>query len=430
MNVMYKKLSPYVYDNILIEKFNLIKEYLLNNTVEIDAINNNSVNVLFSDSSFYSIGGVLLNINMDKACENFKIKSYKLKQLEKEGEKIEFITCKENIIECIFQTLTKLNYLTVATTEIQAYLNLSFNYATLGDFNGFYEIKNNETNLEGLKRLQYSLFNKKYTDFTYSYLRDNVIELNYLLFGLATMSSIQLSIITNSGSQVVVGLGQLPKIVIYYDCNKHKFYGLNVIESKIHKKTTINFSPNLMSKQQFKDYFLNFIKKNTYAENKKYVKVIGYYSKAIPIGQLQKLGISYLELLALYCCLMHFEHYIMNRITYVLVDSTVVTNILNNTKLIKKSTKLDNLSARILNWFNQEKIYFIHCTDTENLADIFSRLADKNECTFTNSFKPYYVDQNLSITPLQQEPRIKEKSLDKAKTRINQKKTIGSYTKS
>ena len=426
INILYKKLSPYTFDSQLIEKFEFIRDYLLNSITEIDTIQPNSVNVLFSDSSFYSEGGVLLNVQMDKACESYEIESYEFNKIKNENEKIKFISCKQNFIECIFDTLTKLNYLTTATNDLQSYLNLTFIYAQLHDFKGFYEIKENENDLDALKRLQYKLFNLKYEDITYEYLKNNPIELAYILIGITELSSCNVAVLesTEPAEKVLVGSSNRPEIVIYYDCQEEKFYSLNIIKSERFQKTKIHFSPELMDKQSFKEYFLRFIKKNTYEENKKNVKIIGYFSKAVNKGTLQKLGISYLEILALYDSLVHFEHYIMNRITYCLIDSSVVTSILNNKKLSKKSNKLDNLSARILSWFGKEKIFFLHCTDRENLADIFSRLCDENTDTFTEKFKPYYEDNNICITPLKHQPRIKEKSTEQAKSRITQRKPL------
>jgi hypothetical protein len=85
---------------------------------------------------------------------------------------------------------------------------------------------------------------------------------------------------------------------------------------------------------------------------------LGYYSKGIAAGSLQKLGIAHLEIYALYSAMVHFEPYIKGRTSYIFVDNEVVLAVLRYQKVIKKRTKLDNMSSKILNWFKDSKIFF------------------------------------------------------------------------
>ena len=98
----------------------------------------------------------------------------------------------------------------------------------------------------------------------------------------------------------------------------------------------MRFSNDLFLKTDLKNVFINMIKNNTYETNKKYVQIVGYFSKAVSLGILDKLGISFLELLSIYESMVHFERYISNKITFILSDNNACTTILRREKIIKK----------------------------------------------------------------------------------------------
>lgn len=318
------------------------------------------------------------------------------------NEQIEFITVDNNLLNCIRKLSEKLNF---KVSEIDSMLNQIFVYCSLFyEYENFIEIKNHLDKDKSFFNLKQKLFNLRSKDITMKYLEENTEIANYLLYGISEYLKSTVIIITDC---CTIKIGNWDaEICIYFTDNK--YYGLNVLNSDRFKKTKLRFSSNLMNKTEFKNFFLDLVKNKSFGENQKYIKIMGYFSKAIPIGTLQKLGIAYLEIMSLYLSMLHFENYIKDRTTYILLDNSVVLAVLKNEKVIKKSTKLDNLSGRILHWFKNSEIYFLHCSDRENLADIWSRLTSIESSTLEPSFKPHYKDDKLTITKLGMKIRTKE----------------------
>ena len=237
LNKLYKKLSPFTFDDELKKNFDIIKEKLNTEIQSIDTVKSNSVNILFSDSSFYSTGGVLLNLNMNEACKDLvhKIKSFEFtpenkKKFLKEGEDLQILTCKDNFVETLFETAKILNYKTQITNDIQAFMNLAFIYCQLTDFEGFFPIRENETEKMALKRLEDNLFCKSYTEIDKKYMEEKLDEFTYLLAGFANLLDVRIHMFNNTHNLGLNVGSQLSEILIMYNCEENLYYGIKVIK--------------------------------------------------------------------------------------------------------------------------------------------------------------------------------------------------------
>ena len=406
-NILYKKLSPFTYDSEAAKAFSKIQTILLNKERTISVIRENSVNILLTDASHYSIGSVLLCLDMSECVKNFQIPSFpfegKLLNSFPKNE-VEYIYFNTNLVKCILTTASKLNFKLIFE-DMDSSLNLIYTYCKLN-----YKIieympwLDKNTKKQYLSHINDELFTKKISELSLEYLLSNEYILNYLLNGISHLFKINVHLVTPCSE---IQIGNFKESLYFYisDCT---VYGLNVINHTKYSKTRIRFGPNMMTQNEFKQYFLNILLKNTYDENEKLISIISYFSKAIPFGHLEKLGIAYLELYSVYESLIHFEDYISNRTTYVLLDNIVVKCLLSRNKYNIRSTKLDNLSNKIYMWYKDTPLYFIHVTDKQNLADVWSRLCKVEISTLNNAIKPYYTDQTMTIAKFQiKDPDIK-----------------------
>lgn len=394
-NLLYKKLNPFIYDSEAKLAFSKIKELLSKTERFIDVPSENSVNVLLTDASHYSIGSVLLNVNMSECVKKFPINSHKIDPniIHPYPKDTEYICLNENIIESIFKTARKLNHrsfpedFTSAMTHLYTILNL-YDY----DFVEFMPYTNKK---ECLSTLHKEVFCKTIQQLNTDFLINNDHILYYLLYGCTKMFKTNI-VFSTPCSTIKIGNYSEDICFLLHDS---LIYGLNVKTPNILcKKTVLRFGPNLMTLSEFKDYFINIIKNNTYEMNKHLVKIVSFYSKAIPLGCLEKQGIAYLEIFSVYASLRYYEPQITNKCTYLLLDSMVVKGVLTRHKFSSRNVKIDNLANKLYFWYKGTALYFIHVTDKQNLADVWSRLCPIEISTFNNSVKPYYTDDYLTIS--------------------------------
>ncbi len=394
-NLLYKKLNPFIYDDEAKAAFLKIKELLSKTERFIDVSAENSVNVLLTDASHYSVGSVLLNVNMSECIKTFPINSHNLDSTISHPypKDTEYIHVSENIIESIFKTARKLNHRSFPEDLIGAMTHL-FTILNLYDFD-LIEFLPYDNKKECLSTLHKNIFNKNISQFDTTFLLENETILTYLLYGFSKMLKANI-ILSTPCSTIKVGTYAED---ISFLIHNSLVYGLNVkTPNDICNKTLLRFSANLMTLAEFKNYFLGIIKNNSYETNKNLVRIISFYSKAIPMGCLEKLGIAYLEIFSVYASLKYYEPQLTNRVTFLLLDSMVVKGILTRQKFSSRSVKIDNLANKLYFWYKGTALYFIHVSDKQNLADIWSRLCPIEISTFNNSVKPYYTDEYLTIS--------------------------------
>ena len=405
LNVLYKKLFPFKWDIEAQLAFDKIIEILKTTICEVSCINKSAINILFSDSSAYAIGGVLLNVDFKEWLSSQPIKSYKFESSFScfEKQNIEYIELSNNLVECLYKTANSLNY-KLMYNDLHSFTNQIYSYCQL-EFN-FKHFIDTDLHNSSFINFQSNIFNTTYDKYDGYYVIKNYENINYLLCGASRLLNSRVTIIDSKGKSLSVG-SQDTEIVIFVHSALNEFYGLNIIESKNFLKTELRFSNDMLESTDLKDVLIKMIKTNTYEKNKKYIQIVGYFSKSISLGILDKLGICYLELLAVYSSLIHFERYISNKITFVLTDNSVVNTVLKRESIIKKSTKMDRIAQKCLGWFSQSEIYFIYCKENFQLADIWSRLVKIEESTFEISKRNIYQDENITISPLNIPERIK-----------------------
>lgn len=395
-NILYKKLNPFTYDVEAKKAFFKIKELLSNAERNINVRHDNSINVLLTDASHYSIGSVLLSVNMVECVKTFQIQSFpfsfQINHLY--PSETEYIYLCDNLIECIIKSAKKLHY-KAFSDDLSASLHLIYTSCNLfeQELIEFLPYLNNKN--EYLNYVHNELFCKNIEDLTNDYLFSNPFIMTYILFGLSKTLNTTLIVSSDCGTITIGKYKEQLCFLIHDDVA----YGLNIKETQAHlTKTIMRFSPNLITNNEFKVYFLKMIKENTYEINKYLINIVGFYSKAMPMGCIQKTGIACLEIFSVYKGLKHFEPYITNKVTYLLLDSMVVKSLLTKQKPSKRSTTLDNLANRLYFWYKGTALFFIHVSDHQNLADVWSRLCPIEISTFNNEIKPFYQDDYLTIS--------------------------------
>lgn len=395
-NILYKKLNPFTYDDEAKKAFFKIKELLSNTERNINVCHENSINVLLTDASHYSIGSVLLNVDMSECVKTFPIQSFPFtfEINHPYPSETEYVYLCDNLIECIIKSAKKLNYKRFSE-DLSACLNLIFTTCNLyeQEFIEFLPYSNNKK--EYLNNIHNELFSKNITDLNNDYLLTNTFIFNYILFGMSKILNATLIISSECGT---ITIGNY-KEQICFMIHDNITYGLNIKKPYNNlSKTLMRFGPNLITLNEFKTYFIKMIKENTYDTNKHLINIVGFYSKAMKLGCIQKTGIACLEIFSVYKSLQHFEPYITNRVTYLLLDSMVVKSLLTKHKPNTRSTKIDNLANSLYFWYKGTALFFIHVSDHQNLADVWSRLCPIELSTLNNEVKPFYQDDYLTIS--------------------------------
>ena len=395
LNILYKKMYPFTMDLEGKTAFKNIMQILKESLCEVSLLNKASVNFLFTDSSNYCIGAVLLNVNFDQWLQKQPIKSFPFKHENDhfKNDKLEYLAISTNLLECIMKTVNVLNY-KIIHNDLQAFLNEIYVFCQLSyDFKHFIDKTNS------FESFQTSTFNIKWNEIDTQFVLNNTDIISYILVGLSRLLDAKVTICNTKGEKISIGNFK-DEIVILMNNHEQEFYGLNIIKSKNFKKTVLRFSNDLFLKSSLKNEFIKMIKNNTYETNKDYIQIVGYFSKAISLGILDKLGISFLELLSIYESMVYFERYISNKITFILSDNNACTTILRQEKIIKKSTKLDRIACKIWGWFHSSEIYFIYLQENQQLSDFCSRLIKPIDSNFIIEKRDIYKDNYMTISPL------------------------------
>ena len=374
--------KPFQWDLECKEHFEIIKKNLLEHTNNICSATKFDVYLLFTDSSNFSIGGMLLGFNPTKFLPLVhKIKdSYDIKEpiLVKIVEEIncecKLLVSDDNLLSFLLKSARVLDINNFSTTNDEFLLELV--NASQFEISFAFCLPKEEEEMSVAKNFQNfknNIINKKIT------LNDIFVE-NFLLRMFSIYSLRQIILYTdvqnknNLHSPIYIGQKnhtKFPSLVIILAQNK--FSLLAVIKETEHFQTTkINYSPDIFSTQKKYDIFFALLKENDFNAVSDNIKILGYYSKTLNATQISGTAICYKELYAVFECLTFFETQIIGKDVILLCDSTVCCNLLKSFRVSSKSSRLERLAQKISYWFGTIKIMSIG--SKANLSDFMSRI--------------------------------------------------------
>ena len=399
MNILYKYITPFRWDEIADTAFRNIIDNLKNQTHKIGNMKPNSVNILICDASIFAVGSVLLSLDVSEflTLDNILTIPVSTIALFQKYPHIKAISIHSNFFDCVKYFLRKLSFKVENTESLvtQIYQHGGFNLHFANFVQG-----NQATIYERLKEFLKTVpspFEAKSIQ-----LEQNPEMFSYTIMCLASLTQSRIHVLIPYNKEYrKLSFGEhFNDLFLLYE--NFTFYGLIMYQdTKFGKKTVPFFNKTELHSDRIKEEYFKFLQKSKKEDISQKISIIGFYSKAIDQSLLQKWGISFLESYAILLSIEHWEDVIKGKYLYVLSDSNASIASLKGTNNNKRSSKLCRLSQKILLWFKNYDIFFIYIPGEKNMSDFLSRLVDLQLLKFSyDPPKPIFQEQDFSIVPL------------------------------
>ena len=378
INALYKYVPNFQWDKEGSLHFKNIISHMHKKSLEIDCTRKYDFNILFTDGSLKAMAGVLFGFNLKPFISNEPLNFGELQDpffrqycLQK-GIKAKEISYQSNILTLLFEISVKLNLNIQSQCETDFFFELVNTGQLLVSF-AYFLPRNDDIQVnQNFRNFISSLMNKK-CDITDPFIQ------SFLILSFSHLTSRNVIYWFKHKKAVSICRGSR---AVFFDKSE-------IILAINHKMTCIcldekfeNFSkttPEMnLSDRTIINHFYSALKTGDPNLLKTNLRILGYFSKPIDPSILANSAICYIELLAIYLSLEHFETSLLGKTTFVLTDNKVAVACLKNRKQINKQSKLDRLSQRINFWFSNN-IKFMTCPGTSQLSDFISRLVPDNK---------------------------------------------------
>ena len=374
------KRNEFIWTDEMEKAFQKIKINLSQKVQQVKIPSKNSINILFSDSSKYCIGGTLFNCNLDDYPELYEEINPKTTSLNNDlittlqelkiKEEYKIIIESENILNlcteiCNILKIKKLDSM-LETLFLGGILDLTYNQKIEYDMD---------------QNIAQGLHLEHYRNDIRKYLYDNIGEepmgmIAYLLHNLAVLSNYTISLIVSKTSDcrsfsTLIGPKQYDKNKIYIFYNYKKYYMIN---TENENRTKIIKNIDDIDEKAVLKYFFKCAKDVDFAER---IDIVGNNSSPIDNTLITATSIAHLEFMALADNLEYFNKCLGNRITLCLIDNSAVYYNLRPKKAPKKSNRLDRIALKLA-FSNTKKIKYMLIESNKNIADILTRLLPNN----------------------------------------------------
>ena len=396
MNILYKYIYPFSWDEKASKAFKQIMSSLKENVHSIKGMHSKSVNLLLTDGSAVAVGGVLINFEITHILDDIEIETQYKPPLPffSLHPNIEVIATNKSLIWTVYFMAKKLLYTTntldhfITSIYQNAYMNLDFAEFLEFESDKFDALKEFLAKVPDPQKLKSCTFKDPFL-------------FSYTLKCLSNVFQSTIIIVVpykNTYRKLKVGHYEEELGILY---ENEMYFGLYSKNSSFIKNTIPYFNSEILHSTLIKSKFFDSLRKWPAEQLRKKCRVIGYFSKAISPDLLKKSGVAYIETIAILYSLCYFETEIKGRFVYILSDSASSIHCLkaefNNTR----NSKLDRISQKLLFWFKNHNMFFIHIEGKHNLADFVSRLVALPTVKFQHEVpKPIYESENFKVLPI------------------------------
>ena len=366
--------------------FNLIKENMVKTDILLKFPDEESMFLIFSDSSSHSLGGVCLSLDlaalkMDK--EDLGLKTKELNPLFKNhGDhfniKLEEYNQTEGLLELIKEILKgyKLGIQSNDLKKIKTHLInegiiLGGTYCQKMEVD--YTLGLREKNIERMK---------KYNEFVNEINKDKEINSNnkmyedYILQALAKTTGRQILMIIGSKGYIqkrdFIRLGKSTfrnPLIIGYETNNKTYHWLGFEEKyKCWEPTNFKLIEDLDNRQVVAQFF-KLIKSKQYTPA---IKIVGFYSKSLSIAE-RTYSIYMLEAIAALNSLEYFAEFTKSFPVLLLTDNKPASDIFNN-YTSRKQNKLAKVAQSLI--LRHPNVSVLAVSGSDQIADFLTRGAN------------------------------------------------------